>query len=68
MTKRIQFEFSADAASRMHSLKERTSAKTYGEVIRDALRVYEWMHEVDKSGLDVAAIKDGEIVRVVKLL
>jgi hypothetical protein len=67
-TKRIQFEFSADALERMEKLKEKTHARSYAELIRDSLRAYEWMVDEKAAGHDVGAIKGKEIVNVVKLL
>jgi hypothetical protein len=67
-SKRIQFEFSTDALERMERLKEKTRARSYAELIRDALRAYEWMVEEKEAGHEVGAIKGKEIVNVVKLL
>jgi hypothetical protein len=67
-SKRIQFEFSADALERMERLKERTRARSYAELIRDALRAYEWMVDEKEAGNEVGAIRGREIVNVVKLL
>ena len=52
-SKRIQFEFSADALERMERLKEKTQARSYAELIRDALRAYEWMVEEKEAGNEV---------------
>jgi hypothetical protein len=68
VSKRIQFEFSADALERMEKLKEKTHARSYAELIRDALRAYEWMVEEKEAGNEVGAIRGKEIVNVVKLL
>jgi hypothetical protein len=67
-SKRIQFEFSADALDRMERLKEKTHARSYAELIRDALRAYEWMVDEKEAGHEVGAIRGKEIVNVVKLL
>jgi hypothetical protein len=67
-TKRIQFEFSPDAFERMETLKDKTKARSYAELIRDALRAYEWMVEEKEAGNEIGAIKGKEIVHVVKLL
>ena len=67
-SKRIQFEFSADALERMERLKEKTHSRSYAELIRDALRAYEWMVDEKEAGNDVGAIRGKEIVNVVKLL
>jgi hypothetical protein len=66
-SKRIQFEFSADALERMERLKEKTHTRSYAELIRDALRAYEWMVDEKEAGNEVGAIRGKEIVNVVKL-
>jgi len=66
--KRIQFEFSPEAFDRMQMLKEKTNARSYAELIRDALRAYEWMVDEKEAGNEVGAIKGKEVVHVVKLL
>ena len=67
-SRRIQFEFSAEAFERLEKLKEATKASSYAEVVRDALRVYEWVVEETNEGNDIGAIRGKEIVHVVKLL
>jgi type IV secretory pathway VirD2 relaxase len=67
-SKRIQFEFSPEAFERMEKLKDKTHARSYAELIRDALRAYEWMVDEKESGNEIGAIKGKEIVHVVKLL
>lgn len=67
-SKRIQFEFSADALERMEKLKDKTHAKSYAELIRDALRAYEWMVDEKDVGNEIGAINGKEIVHVVKFL
>jgi hypothetical protein len=39
---RVQFDFSPDALQRLEDLKEKTDASTKAEVIRNALKLYEW--------------------------
>ena len=56
------------AGRRMEKLKEKTHARSYAELIRDALRAYEWMVDEKDAGHEVGAIKGKEIVNVVKLL
>ena len=41
--RKIQFDFSPDALKRLETLKTRVDAATMAEVIRNALKVYEWM-------------------------
>lgn len=49
-SKKIQFEFSPDALRRLEDLKMQVDASTWAEVVRNALRVYEWMvTEIDPN-------------------
>jgi hypothetical protein len=41
--KKLQFEFSPDALRRLDDLKTQVDAQTRAEVVRNALKVYEWM-------------------------
>jgi hypothetical protein len=67
-SRRIQFEFSLEAFERLEKLKEDSKASSYAEVVRDALRVYEWVLEEKNEGNEIGAIRGKEIVHVVKLL
>lgn len=39
---RVQFDFSPEALKRLEDLKEQTDASTKAEVVRSALKLYEW--------------------------
>lgn len=39
---RVQLDFSSEALERLDDLKETTGASTRAEVVRQALRLYEW--------------------------
>jgi hypothetical protein len=39
---RVQFDFTPEALKRLEGLKERVDASTKAEVLRNALRLYEW--------------------------
>ena len=39
---RIQFDFSVEAMKRLEELKEETDVATKAEVIRNALKLYDW--------------------------
>jgi hypothetical protein len=66
-SKRIQFEFSPDALDRLNRMKEQTDASSYAELVRDALRVYEWVVQQDKAGYDIGLVKGETLVKTVKL-
>jgi hypothetical protein len=54
---RIQFDFTADSMKRLEDLKEKTDATTKAEVVRNALKLYEWfVTQIDPS--HIVEIKD----------
>ncbi|HZR40310.1 MAG TPA: hypothetical protein VFB12_09360 [Ktedonobacteraceae bacterium] len=56
---RIQFDFTPDSLRRLEELKRRTDAITKAEVVRNALKLYEWLvTEVDPDY--IIEIKDKE--------
>jgi hypothetical protein len=67
-TKRIQFEFPPEAVDRLERIKHDTSAGSYAEVVRNALRVYEWIREVQSKGYDIGVVKDDQLVKTVEFL
>ncbi len=40
---RVQFDFTPEALKRLENLVEQTNASSKAEVVRNALRVYEWL-------------------------
>ena len=67
-SKRIQFEFSADALERLERMKRLADKGTYAEVVRDSLRVYEWFLQQEKAGFDIGLVKDDALVKTIKFL
>jgi len=56
---RVQFDFSPEALQRLDALKEKIDASTKAEVIRNALKIYEWFAtQVDPNY--IIEIKDQE--------
>lgn len=56
---RIQFDFSLESMKRLEELKEKTDASTKAEVVRNALKLYEWF--VKQVGPDkIIEIEDKE--------
>lgn len=56
---RIQFDFTAESMKRLEELKEKTDASTKAEVVRNALKLYEWfVTQIDPNY--VVEIKDQE--------
>jgi len=60
---RIQFDFSPEALKRLDDLKEKTDAATKAEVVRNALKLYEWfVTQVDPNC--IVEIKDEKDERI----
>jgi hypothetical protein len=63
---RIQFDFTAESMKRLEELKEKTDASTKAEVVRNALKLYEWfVTQIDPNY--VVEIKDQEGNTVFKI-
>jgi hypothetical protein len=67
-SKRIQFEFSPDAVERLDRIKRTTDAGSYAELVRNALRVYEWVVETERTGYEIGVVKDGQLIKTVEFL
>jgi hypothetical protein len=60
---RVQLDFSPEALKRLEQLREKVGASTRAEVIRQALRLYEWfIEETDSDTMILLSGKDGEIL------
>jgi hypothetical protein len=56
---RVQFDFSPEALQRLEDLKVKMDASTKAEIIRNALKIYEWFAtQVDPNY--IVEIKDQE--------
>ena len=52
-TRRVQMDMTMTSFSRLEKLKDRVEAGTYTEVMKDALRLYEFFVERDIAGDEV---------------
>jgi len=60
---RVQFDFSPEALKRLEDLKEHTDASTKAEVVRNALKLYEWfVNQVDPEFVIEVKDKEGNTV------
>ena len=60
---RVQFDFSPEALKRLEDLKEHTDASTKAEVIRNALKIYEWfVTQIDPEYVIEVQDKEGKTV------
>lgn len=59
---RVQLDFSPDSLERLEKLKERVGASTRAEVIRQALRLYEWfINETEPDSTVLILDREDEI-------
>ncbi len=65
---RLQFEFSPEAYSRLQDVKESVGASSYASLVRDALRVYEYVAEQQRRGYEIALRKEGEPLKLVEFI
>ena len=61
---RLQLDFSPEAYSRLLQIREMAEARTNAEVVRNALRVYEWFLEQKKENARLQVVKDGTVKEI----
>ncbi len=60
---RVQFEFTLEALARLDAMKEVADAPTRAEIVRRALRLYEWfVNEARSDNTIISMDSNGEIV------
>jgi len=63
---RVQFDFSLEALQRVDNMKQKTEASTRAEVVRSALKLYEWfVNEVDLDSTVKVFDKNSEVVAII---
>jgi hypothetical protein len=67
MSKKVQINFDDGALDVIERLKEATGTTTTGDVIRDALSLYEWARREYEQGRKIGTIENGRGVREVIL-
>jgi Arc/MetJ-type ribon-helix-helix transcriptional regulator len=67
VTKRIQLDLSDAAIARIDSLVEKTEAASYAEVVRNALRLYEWAIEAGGEKARMVVTRDDGITEIVRI-
>jgi hypothetical protein len=65
---RLQLEFSPQAFERLGHIRELAGAKNNAEVVRDALRVFEWFLEQKKANHKLQVVTDSTVKEVELLL
>jgi hypothetical protein len=65
--RRVQLDFSTEAYERLIQLRTKSEAKTNAEVVRNALRLYDWFLDQKRSGYKIQ-VTDGEVTREIELV
>jgi len=64
-TRRVQMELSQNSFERLNRLKELVEATSYTEVMKDALRLYEYVIQKDNEGAQFQVkSKEGNISEI----
>ena len=64
---RLQLDFSAEAYERLLRIRDRSDAATNAEVVRNALRIYDWFLEQRSRDIRFQIVED-DLVKEVKFL
>lgn len=65
--KRIQLDLSEGALVRLDALKDKTEAASYAEVIRNALRIYEWAIEAGGTRARMVVTREDGTTEIVHI-
>jgi phage terminase large subunit-like protein len=64
---RLQLDFSPEAYSRLLEVRRKSDARTNAEVVRNALRVYEWFLEQKQNKYKLQLVK-GDTLKEVEIV
>ena len=64
---RLQLDFSPEAYQRLTSIREKSEARTNAEVVRNALRLYDWFLELKRKRARIQIV-EGQDVKEVEIL
>ena len=61
---RVQLDFTPEALERLREIKEMAEAKTNAEVVRNALRLYEWFLKQRQENYKIQLVKDNKVKEI----
>jgi len=64
---RLQLDFSSDAYGRLQEIRIASGCKTNADVVRNALRLYEWYLDQKRNGFSIQITKD-DVLKEVEIL
>ena len=62
--RRLQLDFSPEAYDRLVRIRERSEAATNAEVVRNALRLYDWFLEQKNNGSTLQIVQEDSVKEV----
>jgi hypothetical protein len=65
---RLQFDFSPESYQQLQKIKAKAAAQTNGEVVSNALRLYEWFLDQQRSEFNRIQVTNGEIVKEIEII
>ena len=66
---RLQLDFSPEAYSKLQEIRVKSGAKTNAEVVRNALRLYEWYLEQKANDFKIQLFREGDnVLKEVEIL
>lgn len=67
---RVQFDFTPASYKKLLEIRDRAGATSNAEVVRDALRVYNWVLDQQDKGMSIQVVSDDgcTVVRVELLI
>ena len=66
-TRRVQMDLPEKSFDRLKELKDKLEATSYSEIMKDAIRLYEYFVEMDFEGTKFFVEKKGEESKEIKL-
>lgn len=61
---RVQLDFSPEAYERLNRIRTRFDAATSAEVVRNALRLYDWFLEQTSKGAKFQIVDNGDVKEI----
>jgi hypothetical protein len=61
---RVQFDFSPEAYERLTQIKGKSESRTNAEVVRNALRLYDWFLDLKRRKADLQIVENGIVKEV----
>ncbi len=62
--RRVQLDFTQEAYERLIKLRKEADLKTNAELVRNALRLYDWFLEQRNAGYKIHLVKDEKVKEV----